>query len=445
MNQQGIQLRTIEELANEMLVTPGTVKNWVRRGRFPVNAKGEIVFEGEALRELYAEEMPAIERRMAASWEPGEIRQFLDWHEVLDGMTWLLKVAHSDPADIKPRKFSAEVLFINYLIGQKPFSIASLGREFPADAIKRRRAITDDLKRGWYNELAFHDPPRSSSLGMSFRDIELNKINSANRFAFPSWRITQAYYCTYFYLRAVCQQKTGFFRLAEHNATVCTFRSSVQKPLERLIWKFPFSILYEPGVRIDRSKLFGNYPHLRFGYSNHPRGGTTPKKVFEHILSNFRRAARRAKHPNSYGVFDFLRDFRVWANYQNIDDLLNLYGSGYKAFLDQNLSLLLFFIGGISELAYMSCFSAESYIQELQSFYNLFACNNDNLKGRFLSTPLMQRLAIFKALGIVSGDVTLQQDKDINVVSLPDFPYITDLAIARTKSASLKRKNRRSK
>lgn len=115
-------------------------------------------------------------------------------------------------------------------------------------------------------------------------------------------------------------------------------------------------------------------------------------------------------------LFDFLHDFRVWANYQNIDDMLNLWGIGYKAFIDQNLSLILFMIGGISELAFIAVQGADQYIQSLQKLYDLFATNNPQLEREFKNTPIYQRHELYKELGFVDQSLKLKTEVNPNAV-----------------------------
>ncbi|HMF85865.1 MAG TPA: hypothetical protein VK598_05890 [Nitrospiraceae bacterium] len=96
-----------------------------------------------------------------------------------------------------------------------------------------------------------------------------------------------------------------------------------------------------------------------------------------------------------------MHDFRVWANYLNIDDLLRLWGSGYKSFIDQNLSLLLFFVGGIAELCYIACAGQARYLHQLQQMYDLTTKNLLISSSEFKNTPLYQRHMIYKNLGFI--------------------------------------------
>lgn len=241
------------------------------------------------------------------------------------------------------------------------------------------------------------------------------------RFAFPSWRVITAYYSMYFYLRAVTLQKYKNFRLAEHGATITCFKNNLLSPLSRVLWKFPLDIAYEPGKRVYRNQLFlKDIKHVRFLYARHPRPPYFDANIlFERIYKTFRKKSRTDKNPSCYMLFDFLHDFRVWANYQNIDDLLSLWGTGYKAFIDQNLSLILFMIGGISEISVMAVLGSDRYLQSLQKLYDLFALNNPHLENEFVNTPLYQRYQLYKGFDFVKEQVKLRTEIDTNKVIFP--------------------------
>lgn len=99
-----------------------------------------------------------------------------------------------------------------------------------------------------------------------------------------------------------------------------------------------------------------------------------------------------------------------------IDDMLNLWGIGYKAFIDQNLSLILFMIGGISELAFIAVQGVDQYIQSLQKLYDLFAINNPQLEREFKNTPIYQRHELYKEFGFVDQSLKLKTEVNPNAV-----------------------------
>ncbi len=129
-------------------------------------------------------------------------------------------------------------------------------------------------------------------------------------------------------------------------------------------------------------------------------------------------------------LFDYLHDFRIWANYLDIDNLLSLWGSGYKAFIDQNMSTLLFFIGGISEIGYMSVFGEEKYSEQLQSLYNLFITNNPELANEFINTSTYQRQLIYSEFGLVKKVIVLKSTAELNKVVATPNPIAANKALA---------------
>ena len=79
---------------------------------------------------------------------------------MLDEFCWLLKVTYTPIPALKRKQFRLDVTFANYLretIDQMPRLARALGSK-PTHNV----AVTDDLRRGWYNELAFAIPLRES-------------------------------------------------------------------------------------------------------------------------------------------------------------------------------------------------------------------------------------------------------------------------------------------
>jgi hypothetical protein len=84
--------------------------------------------------------------------------------------------------------------------------------------------------------------------------------------------------------------------------------------------------------------------------------------------------------------------------------------------MDQNLSLLLFFIGGITEICYIAQYGAKKFLENLQKLYDLFAVNNPDLENDFVNTPLFQRCEIYKELGYIDELIKLKTEFDVNTV-----------------------------
>lgn len=410
---------TIPDAARLAGAATSTVRGWIRRGVLTSRRVDDtlVVPVPDNTRFLIAKGREPS-GRPEGPYTPPEISRYSTWHEVLDEIAWLVKATYSTVPDLKRKRFRADVLLSNYLDSNK-VTLAQLRSAFqPPDGVPQ--GIWEDVQRGWFNELAFSDPARTSTLGMSFHDIHLNEAASAQRFTFPSWRITTAYYAVYFYLRAITRLKQPQFRLAEHGATLATFKNCALNPFSRTVWRFPFDIAFLPGTRLDRRSLaIHTRPHLRFRYADHPR---EPKRsaaaTFEHVLADFRKRSRRRSTPIHYTLFDFLHDFRVWANYLEIEHLLNLRGSGYKAFLDQNLATILWFVGACVELVFIAIAGQRAFLNRAQRFYALISASSPGLENTYPILPLAQRLQVFVGKGHLSRGLRYIVRPDSNHVRL---------------------------
>jgi hypothetical protein len=414
---------TVEQLRDTLRVTPATIYNWIKAGRLEATkTNGRLVVPDTANnRAVIFQEFERARSRPAAAWVPQGIKGYDKWHQVLDEFMWLLKVCYSDKLSIKRRVFRLDALFRKYMLAAN-VSIKKVRNTFASQSASPNLLVIRDLMRGWYNELALAFPTRPSTLRQSYADIELNKPSSNVRMAFPSWRITTAYYAFYFYLRAITLIKQSGFRLEEHGTTIQCFKNGVVRPLGQTLWRFPFDITYSPKSRTRMSRLLcRTIPHGQFVYCRHPRAPhRSPIESYKHVANRFRAKGRSAKLPAMYTVFDYMHDFRVWANYADIDNMLSLHGVGYKTFLDQNLSMLLFFVGGIAEICVMAALGSHNYLRQLQRFYDVFASNNPELEPAFAETPPSQRLDIHRNLGFADGTLVMRQKENVNRVMLPN-------------------------
>lgn len=403
-----------KELAEYLDVPERKVLNWIKSGKLVA----ELSDSNYEIAHNKNREFILAQREKARNqtWTPKEIKRYSEWHQVLDELSWLVKICYSSKAEIKKRSFRLDTLFMNYLTVHS-ITPKRTRNIFPPSGRAQRRKVTDDLKRGWYNELAFLTPLKISTLGISFAEISTNQSLSERRFAFPSWRIIPAYYSIYFYIRSMALQKQPNFRLQEHSSAIASFKNNLLNPLETVLWKFPFDISYTPGKAVLKSRLLlRKLSHTRAGYCDHPRAPRLKAdEIFQHIYTSFKRKARAKARKDKYTLIDYMHDFRVWANYLNIDDLLRLSGSGYKSFLDQNLSLLLFFIGGLTEICHIGVLGEKSYLWELKSISDLMVKNNSMSGEEFRSTSLFQRNQIYHSMGIVHGVIEPKLSPNHNV------------------------------
>jgi len=408
----------VNEVAELAGVSPSTVRAWIRKGLLKVARSGRfmsISFEDNSAHLLAC--MRAQHIRPPRTYVPPEIGRYSEWHSVLDELAWLLKAVYSDPTELKRKRFRLDVLFARYITLNR-ITLKAARREFPSCAATISPQVWQDLQRGWYNEVAFSFPPRSSMLGLSFADVNANEKATATRFLFPSWRITTAYYAVYFYLRAITRLKQPVFRFEEHGATLTNFKNCALRPLERSLWHFPLNIAFSPGKRYDiRSIRYLAQPQLGYKYARHPRvPNRSPKDVCRWILKVFHRRGHAGIKVKHYTLFDFLHDFRVWANYLEIEQLLHLRGPGYKAFLDQSLSILVFFVGGIAELVFLACCGETKFRNRCQRFYEVLAASSTIIADVYPLMPPAQRLELLAEMRLMTRGIEYVPKPDPNRV-----------------------------
>ena len=414
-----MDLTSVKGCADFLDVTPSTVRRWIRTGQLTAETRnGSYWLPQEPNIAFLINKSREIQTRPRRPYVPREIAGYDRWHTVLDEFCWLLKVTYTPLPELRRKHFRIDVIFANYLretVGRVERIASALGSKPTNDV-----GVTEDLRRGWYNELAFSLPLRESLIGLSFKDIERNQDISHSRFVFPSWRIVSAYYALYFFLRSVTLQKEQNLNIRRHNSTINAFKHNVIPVLQSNIWRFPFDIAWTPGEKIfKRDTVVAQLPHLRYKYARHPREPNRfPIESFEFIRGYFRQRTKTRKKTTTYNVIDLLRDLRVWANYIDIDNLMNLWGPGYRTFLDQNLSTLLFFLAGVGEIGFLAVRGERKYLVQVQYFYDKFVCRNPEVENVFSRSPMYHRMLIYRELGLIRGGIKLNVATDINKISI---------------------------
>lgn len=411
---------SVAEVAAFAGVSSTTVRKWIRGGQLAASkTSGRYSIPRDENVDFIVAQLKKKYERPEEPWVPADLATYADWHTVIDELVWLLKVTFAEREALKKRDFRLDRLLQRHL-ERNVGSLRNVRSSFLPSPTLPRGFVEDDLLRGWYNELSFAFPLRSSTLGLRFRDVEANKKDAESRLMFPSWRFIQAYYAIYFYARCLSQMKTSTFRLERHGATLNTFGHGVLAACESTVWPWPLSIRHSPGRRVRRSTLpIRQLPHLQYGYARHPRAPyRTPQESYEYVRVQLRKRALSRGKDSTYTLVDFLYDFRVWANYRDIDSLLALWGPGYRAIIDMNLSVLLFFIGSAAELAFAAAVGETAYLDQLQHLYDAFVSRDRHLRIEFPSCPLFQRLQVFRGTGIVSSGIRLATEENPHAVDL---------------------------
>lgn len=388
-----------------------TLRRWAKSGKLVTQAvDGETVIPLQENRELLqAMSFRTPRRRTYEVWAPEDLPDYGTWHDALDCNVWLLCVHYGSKAWLRRKGGRLDSMLARYLRDGK-VSIQRIRRAFASTRNPSRAKAGQDLQRGWYHELAFATPLRAETLDLSARAVTLSMASSAERFAFPTWRIVAAYYSLYFFIRSASLLKTGSFRLKEHQAAINTFKNNLAGPLGSTLWRYPLSLTAK---QTPTGVEFASKPpvtqHARYSYALHPRYPHRKPEELEGLLRRLYRRRLGRGVGDTYGMVDFLRDFRVWANYQDVDNLLKLQSGGFKAYLDRNLSVLLFFMAMVGELSYLAVNGQRAYVGRLQAFYEKVTADGGSILGNFHFSPPMQRLAVYCQLGLLDDGIELKQ------------------------------------
>lgn len=324
---------------------------------------------------------------------------YLFLHNSIDIFSWILKMYYAEDKEaVKKRKFRLEVIFQNYLIKNK----VSLNKISGGLSVEVKK---DDLEsfllRGWYNELISAYPATTYYLDIGVNlEANLGDKHPGDQGDF-TWKIVQHYYSILDFTRLVVMSvspdvypKDAGYRISK------VFNNNIKGKLKNKLFFYPF---------IFDSKTVSNIKHPKycdFCYSNYPRE-TLSLKETEEFLSQSYTCFKKSNGNEEIDVLDYLYELRKWANYLQIDPLLelNTRKSGYMKFMLKNLSTINFFFAGFAEIIYIAKFGEEAYLELLVNFSRNYIEKVDMFGKENFILPLYVRLRIYKHLGYLSGGI----------------------------------------
>jgi hypothetical protein len=267
------------------------------------------------------------------------------------------------------------------------------------------------IRKVWYNELAYATPSLVDPFRIDKVGVTANITTSRQRMVFPSWRIPQAYYAVYHAYRALCEITDTPYRAEEHASPLRSFKASKLSPAFGKLLAFPFNIHYGPSTRGKAfSDLFlpESKPYLKSEYASHPR---PPHSSFHNVLKRIVAAFRGgwnswslSKRENQpFMLPDLLYDFRTWANYIDIDNMVALKSPGLKAYLDVDLSTIIFFHAALVELAAIAVFGPRDVTHLAASFHEGFVQQDPTLWHCPVPRPMDIRFHIYAHVGRLGG------------------------------------------
>jgi hypothetical protein len=343
---------------------------------------------------------------------PFRLRQYHRYHSTINEFTWLLKAYYSEREELKRRHFRLDILLQRFIEinDLRPDRIRRICGGM-LNAQQMNLAITS-LQRVWYNEMAYGQPPLPEPFLLDYAGVNKNLDNSSSRYAFPSWRISKAYYCIYHAFRSLCDSLDVQYRREEHISPYRAFKATKLSPCLKELLKFPFNLRYgsRSKGRLLRYKTF--LPHerqiLEFAYASHPR---PPGRGFNETLARVIRELKNrwqewpdGMRKQDYMIPDLLLQFRNWVNYVDIENMIALKSEGFRAYLDQDLGTIIWFYAAFAELAAIAQLGPSRFLNTAECFWKGFIAGDKTLWHRERIWPLDARLRIYMHIGLLPAN-----------------------------------------
>jgi uncharacterized protein (UPF0332 family) len=325
--------------------------------------------------------------------------EYLNYHNVIDKFVWLIKLNYASKEEIKSKKYRMDTLFQRFLL-QNLKRIKSRKAKYSFSKEK----ITSYLFKGLYNELIASEP-----FDASYFDIGTNRKGKSNNCYKFAWNVVQRYYSIYEFLNVILLTQQDI-DTRSHTKSLSMFSNNFVNTLEKSLLFYPFGLNSRSNGKKDFPK------HTQFEYASYPRN---LNKNINDLEYDFLETLKARQNKGISSLFDFLYDFRVWANYTGIETIIKVKDGPYLDFLESNLSVMNFFFAGISELFFLSYLGEEEFTISLVKFFTSFVNNHKQFENSLI-LPVIVRLRIYYYLGIINTDISkllIKKENDIKFVN----------------------------
>ena len=344
------------------------------------------------------------------SSKPEAILEYLEFHGTINRFTWLLKTHYCSGPELRDRDIRIDRMFARYLKENK-VSLEKLARlrYAAASGDVAWSSTGDSLKKVWYNELSYLQPALPQYIDVDYRGVQANLAASQSRLLFLSWKVTQAYYAVYHAFRSLCDSLQVPYDPKEHHAPMRAFKATKLMPATRVLMFFPFDMACVPARPDERPTPPPTPPYARFKYARYPRDRhVTMPNLIHQIWFGLAKGAEQwppARHRNErFMLPDYLYNFRTWANYVNIDNLVDLKSRGYKSYMDLDLYVLTFFYAAFAELMALAIYGEDRFTTLAEDFHTRFVHSDATLSENSSPWPMAVRFKVYKELGLLSPD-----------------------------------------
>ena len=142
--------------------------------------------------------------------------------------------------------------------------------------------------------------------------------------------------------------------------------------------------------------------HCQYHYATYPRD---PGRAINDIEHEVQKSFEIIGKGERISLIDTLYELRKWANYTGVQSLLKLADGGYQGFLMKNLATIVFFAGGMAELAVLFALGESKYLGILKNFSSEYINKNERFARNKFLIPAYIRLRSYKHLGILSSRI----------------------------------------
>jgi len=209
-----------------------------------------------------------------------------------------------------------------------------------------------------------------------------------------SWNVVQSYYAFYEFTSCIAASIRPDLDTRGHKAVGREFASHT-------LGKGDGRLLFYPFTLTSSTRKFPDHPDFtEYHYATYPR---EPGRGIGELEQEVQKALSLVGGRSKSSIFDLMYELRLWANYTGVASLMTLSDGGYQKFLIRNLGALIYFIGGLAELAYLSAAGLQGYLGALKRFSLDYIDKHKRFARNKYLIPSYVRLRSYKHLGILDA------------------------------------------
>ena len=334
---------------------------------------------------------------------------YLFFHNVIDKLCWVIKLHYNDRGTVKKRRHRLDITFQRFLIDNK---IAKTKAAKCLCRAPKEGELARHLMSGWHNELVRSAPlhPDSLLIGTS-----LDRWDGPGSGGLAAWNVVQSYYAFFEFVCCLGTAVNPSLDTRGHKRVSRYYSNHLVGAAGGRVLFYPFNLTSAP----SRS-VFPVHPDFcRFQYASYPRD---PEKNIYALQQELPLAYRVLNQESVSSVVDLMYELRLWANYTGVGSLLKLTDGGYLRFLMKNLATVVYFMGGMAELAAMFAVGEAKFLATLKRFSTDYIDQHEVFASNKYLIPPYIRLRSYKHLGLVNAPIDFIVPASSDAVRFVELP-----------------------